>query len=190
MTDNITVIGAVGSDPRVHTTAQGLTITSFRLASTRRIFDRLKGTWEDGDTNWYTVSTFRQLAKNASSSIRRGDRVVVHGRLRLRAWESGEKSGTAIEIDAEAVGHDLTWGTTTLSKTRASGASGGADAAAAASSTGIAEGWPTDPADVAGDADERAAAAFASDREAEHDDADGDRDLEAPVDERAVALPF
>ncbi|ANJ26841.1 single-stranded DNA-binding protein [Agromyces aureus] len=189
MTDNITVIGAVGSDPRVHTTAQGLTITSFRLASTRRIFDRVKGAWEDGETNWYTVSTFRQLAKNASSSIRRGDRVVVHGRLRLRSWESGEKSGTAIEIDAEAVGHDLTWGTTSLSKTRAAGASGGPDAAAAASPT-VAEGWPADPVDAAGDADERAAAAFASEREAERADAETDGDRDASVDDRALALPF
>ncbi|KQM83265.1 single-stranded DNA-binding protein [Agromyces sp. Leaf222] len=194
MTDNITVIGAVGSDPRVHTTSQGLTITSFRLASTRRIFDRVKGTWEDGDTNWYTVSTFRQLAKNASVSIRRGDRVVVTGRLRLRAWESGEKSGTAIEIDAEAVGHDLTWGTSALTKTRASGSSGGADAATGASSSVTAEGWPADPADAAADAEARAAVAFASEPESDRD-GDGPASVDpdergARVDEEAVALPF
>ena len=37
MTDTITVTGVVGSDPRVHVTSQGLTITSFRLASTRTV---------------------------------------------------------------------------------------------------------------------------------------------------------
>ena len=114
MTDTITVTGVVGSDPRVHVTSQGLTITSFRLASTRRYFDRTKGAWEDGETNWYTVSGFRQLAHNAATSVHRGDRVVVHGRLRLRAWENGEKSGTAIEIEADSIGHDLAWGTTVL----------------------------------------------------------------------------
>jgi single-strand DNA-binding protein len=118
MTDTITVTGAVGNDPRLHVTSQGLAITSFRLASTRRYFDRAKGAWEDGETNWYTVSGFRQLANNAATSIRKGDRVVVHGRLRLRAWDNGEKSGTAIEIEAEAIGHDLTWGTTVLTKVR------------------------------------------------------------------------
>lgn len=179
MTDNITVIGAVGNDPRVHVTAQGLTITSFRLASTRRVFDRVKGTWEDGETNWYTVSTFRQLAKNAAVSIRRGDRVVVHGRLRLRAWESGDKSGTAIEIDAEAVGHDLTWATTTATKTRAAGA-GGADADATAAAGGAVDAWPGDQAGVPDDADERAAAAFGSDQESHAADAEAE----------AVALPF
>ncbi len=118
MTDSITVTGVVGSDPRVHVTSQGLAITSFRLASTRRYFDRAKGAWEDGETNWYTVSGFRQLAHNTAASVRRGDRVVVQGRLRLRAWESGEKSGTAIEIEADSIGHDLAWGTTILTKVR------------------------------------------------------------------------
>lgn len=118
MTDSITVTGVVGSDPRLHVTTQGLAITSFRLASTRRYFDRAKGSWEDGETNWYTVSAFRQLAHNAAASVAKGERVVVHGRLRLRAWENGEKSGTAIEIEADAIGHDLTWGTTSLTKVR------------------------------------------------------------------------
>ena len=118
MTDSITVTGVVGSDPRLHVTTQGLAITSFRLASTRRYFDRAKGTWEDGDTNWYTISGFRQLAHNTVVSVRKGERVVVHGRLRLRAWESGEKSGTAIEIEADSIGHDLAWGTTNLTKVR------------------------------------------------------------------------
>lgn len=131
MTDSITVAGVVGSDPRLHMTTQGLAITSFRLASTRRYFDRAKGSWEDGETNWYTVSGFRQLAHNTVASLKKGERVVVHGRLRLRAWESGEKSGTAIEIEADSIGHDLAWGTTSLTKVRiardASGIEGGGD---------------------------------------------------------------
>ena len=37
---------------------------------------------------------------------------MLTGRLRVRDWETGEKQGTAVEIDAEAIGHDLLWGTT------------------------------------------------------------------------------
>jgi single-strand DNA-binding protein len=117
MTDLITVTGVVGSDPHPTVTPAGLSITNFRLASTRRYFDRATGQWTDGETNWYTVSTFRQLALNTATSIRKGERVVVHGRLRLRGWKTEEKSGTAIEIDADSVGHDLAWGTTVYSKT-------------------------------------------------------------------------
>ncbi|MRG58636.1 single-stranded DNA-binding protein [Agromyces sp. CFH 90414] len=114
MSDQITVTGVVGSDPRAITTPQGLPITSFRLASRRRYFDRAAGTWQDGETNWYTVSAFRQLAYNAGASVRRGERVIVHGRLKQRAWTAGEKSGTSVEIEADTIGHDLVFGITQL----------------------------------------------------------------------------
>ncbi|MBT2499784.1 single-stranded DNA-binding protein [Agromyces sp. ISL-38] len=166
MTDNITVTGVVGSDPKHHVTSQGLAITSFRLASTRRYFDRSKGTWEDGETNWYTVSAFRQLAFNASTSIVRGERVVVHGRLRLRAWETGEKSGTAVEIEADAIGHDLTWGVSTFTKVRLARTTGGSGDEPVAAEAGEAAGWP----DVA-EATSAAGAAVGDEPEAAADDA-------------------
>jgi single-strand DNA-binding protein len=138
MTDLITVTGVVGSDPRHTVTGQGLAITSFRLASTRRYFDRAKGSWEDGETNWFTVATFRNLAVNAARSLRKGERVVVRGRLRLRAWDTGEKSGLAVEIEADAVGHDLGWGVSSWQK--AGPARSADDLAPASSATG--GNWP------------------------------------------------
>lgn len=94
----------------------GLAITSFRLASNQRRYDRAKAAWVDGDTNWYTVTSFRQLGTHVASSVHKGERVIVSGRLRIRDWESGEKNGTTIEIDAEAVGHDLTWGRSSFTR--------------------------------------------------------------------------
>ncbi|MGR0219343.1 single-stranded DNA-binding protein [Agromyces sp. ZXT2-6] len=132
MTDLVTVTGFVGNDPRHNVTDAGLAITNFRLASTRRYFDRAKGEWADGETNWYSVAAFRQLAVNAAASVSRGDRVVVHGRLRVRPWETGEKSGTAVEIDADAIGHDLSWGRTSVTRTAAIRAVDDGDRAAAA----------------------------------------------------------
>ena len=157
MTDSITVTGVVGSDPRLHVTTQGLAIASFRLASTRRYFDRTKGTWEDGETNWYTVSGFRQLAHNTMASVQKGQRVVVHGRLRVRAWDNGEKNGTSIEIEADTIGHDLSWGTTNLTKVRisrepATDADGSASIGAGLVGSGDVGGWPG-VEDSSGDAD-------------------------------------
>jgi single-strand DNA-binding protein len=40
MTDNITLTGLVATTPRHLTTSEGLAITSFRLASSQRRFDR------------------------------------------------------------------------------------------------------------------------------------------------------
>jgi single-strand DNA-binding protein len=117
MTDTITLIGFVATVPKHLITGEGLPITSFRLASTQRRFDRAQGRWSDGDTNWYTVTTFRQLAVNTVSSVSKGDRVVVTGRLRIRAWEVGDRSGTNVDVEADAVGHDLSWGTTAFTRT-------------------------------------------------------------------------
>lgn len=119
MQDTITIVGTLGTPPKQFTTSSGLTITSFRLSSSQRRFDRVKGEWIDGETNWYTVSAFRRLAENTYRSLNRGDRVLVSGRLKIRPWENGTSKGTSVEIDAEAIGHDLTWGTTVYSRSTA-----------------------------------------------------------------------
>jgi len=111
MTDTMTLTGVVATAPRHITTNAGLDITSFRLASSQRRFDRDRQKWVETDTNWYTVTGFRQLAQNMAASIEVGQRVVVSGRVRIRLWENAERSGTTIEIEADALGHDLGWGT-------------------------------------------------------------------------------
>ncbi len=111
MTDTITLTGLVATIPKQIVTGNGLSITNFRLASTQRRFDRTEQKWVDGDTNWYTISAFRQLATNVVSSVQKGQRIVVTGRLRIRDWETEDKRGTSIGVDADAIGHDLSWGT-------------------------------------------------------------------------------
>jgi single-strand DNA-binding protein len=129
MTDTISLTGIVGTDPRSIVTTEGLAITTFRLASTQRRFDKKEQKWVDGDTNWYTISTFRQLAANVTLSVKKGERVIVSGRVRIRAWDNGEKTGLNVDIEADAVGHDLAWGTTGFSRTLVSSSDPGADSA-------------------------------------------------------------
>lgn len=77
----------------------------------------------DAGTNWYSVAAYRQLGEHAKASLRTGDSVIVTGRLRIRTWESNGKQGTSVDIDAEAVGHDLRWGTTAYLRSSRVGAS-------------------------------------------------------------------
>ena len=111
MSDTIGLTGLVATTPRHLTTSEGLSITSFRLASSQRRFDRTEQRWIDADTNWYTVSCFRSLAENAATSIAKGDRVILSGKIKIRDWENTDRSGTTVEIEADALGHDLHWGT-------------------------------------------------------------------------------
>jgi single-strand DNA-binding protein len=133
MTDSITLTGLVATAPRHIVTSEGLPITSFRLASTQRRFDRSKERWIDGDTNWYTITAFRQLAINSAGSVGKGDRIIVSGRLRIREWENGERVGTNIDVEADAIGHDLMWGTSVFSRSISSTAVTTADEATDAS---------------------------------------------------------
>jgi single-strand DNA-binding protein len=73
--------------------------------------------WVDGETNWYTITSFRTLAINTATSISKGDRIVVSGTLRIRDWDNGERVGTSVELEASNIGHDLAWGTTTFVRT-------------------------------------------------------------------------
>jgi single-strand DNA-binding protein len=137
MSDSITITGIVATDPKHVVTNAGLAITSFRLASPQRRFDRAKGEWIDGDTNWYTVTAFRRLATNCIGSLAKGQRVLVAGRLRIRDWSHEGRTGTSTEIDADAIGHDLSWGTASFART-ISAASAGGSADADADADGVA----------------------------------------------------
>ena len=71
----------------------------------------------DGETNWFTITSFRQLAINSATSISKGDRIVASGRLKVRDWDNGERSGTSVEIEADCLGPDLSWGTAEFTRT-------------------------------------------------------------------------
>jgi len=116
MSDNITITGLVATEPRHIVTSESLAISSFRLASTQRRFDRSTQKWIDGDTNWFTITAFRNLAAHVSASVHKGDRVLVTGRLRIREWQTDERAGTTVDIEADAIGHDLAWGTSSFSR--------------------------------------------------------------------------
>jgi len=142
MTDTITLTGLVATEPKNIFTNEGLAITSFRLASTQRRFDRANQRWVDGDTNWYTITSFRQLAVNVSTSIKKGERAIVTGRLRIKEWDNGEKQGTNIDIEAEAIGHDLAWGAASFTRSISSSSSSSSESSGSEASeqAGLAEG--------------------------------------------------
>ncbi len=114
---NVTVVGHVATEPVMRTTAAGVKVTSFRLASTERRFDRQLAAWRDGATIFYTVTCWRAAAENVQDSVCKGQPVMVHGRLRVSGYD--DKDGqhrTVVEVDAQAVGHDLTRGVASFTK--------------------------------------------------------------------------
>ena len=107
---SVTFVGNVATDIRSTRSREGVPIASFRIASTTRRFERGKG-WVDVDTMFVTVVCWRQLAEHAASSFSKGEPIIVTGRLRMRQWTSEDgRAGTAVELEAQAAGHDLSRG--------------------------------------------------------------------------------
>ena len=104
----ITVVGNVAGPARQRTTPAGVQVADFRIAATPRRQDKAAGTWTDGETMWFGVNVWRSLAEHCTASLKKGDRVVVTGRLTTRSWEvEGGERRHGLEIEASSVGLDL-----------------------------------------------------------------------------------
>ncbi len=112
----VTVHGWLGNEPQLRQ-AGGTTVANFRLGSTPRRFHRGRQEWVNGPTQWYGVSAWRMLGEHCKRSLHVGDPVIVHGRLNQRSYDRDGVEVTVLEIDAVSVGHDLTRGISSFSKT-------------------------------------------------------------------------
>jgi single-strand DNA-binding protein len=110
--DNFTVqVGNLTDDPELRFTQNGTPVANFRLAVNQRIREA-DGTWRDGETSFFKVNAWRDLAENVTESLGKGNRAVVLGRLRTRTWETPEgDKRTSTEIDADEVAPSLRWAT-------------------------------------------------------------------------------
>ena len=116
---HVDLAGFVASEPAFKRLENGTSTAKLRVAYTERRFNRDTGEWADGPTSFVTVLCWRTLADNVAISLRKGEPVMVRGRLRVREYEGKDGSrGTETEIDASSIGHDLSRGVAHFSRTR------------------------------------------------------------------------
>jgi single-strand DNA-binding protein len=112
----VTLQGWVGGPVALRKAGDAL-VATFRLGSTPRHYRRDTDQWVDDQTQWFTVSAWRRLGEHCEVSLKRGDAVIVHGRMRLSTWvDANGVERETWEIVATTVGHDLTRGTSTFVK--------------------------------------------------------------------------
>ncbi len=116
----MTVRGRVAHKPELHQKEGRAPMTVFRVGVNPRYFDRGKGEWVDGRTEWYSVMSFGNLARNTAFSVNKGDPVIVYGRFRTSEWQpkEGGPPRLSLEIIASSIGHDLRLGSTNYARTR------------------------------------------------------------------------
>lgn len=116
MDATVSMTGRLGTDVETRLSRNGNEYATFRLANSNRYLK--DGQWMESDTTWVSVRCYRNLGINVAHSLRKGQSVVVVGRLRVEGWTNRETgvTGTSTVIDAQTVGHDLSWGVTRFAK--------------------------------------------------------------------------
>lgn len=131
ITSSVTMVGNITDEPQLHHTQSGIPVAGFTIASTDRIYDRSTGEWRDGDTVYLRATVWKNAgAENVVTSLAKGARVIVTGRLKQRSYttDDGNKR-TVVELEVEEIGASLKYATATLIKNQRATAQ--AEAAAA-----------------------------------------------------------
>jgi len=118
MSENvITISGNTTRDPELKFLNSGQASVQLGVAVNRRWQNKQTSEWEE-KVSFFDVVAYGPLAENVSSSIGRGDRVVVTGRLEQRSYETaaGEKRN-AFEINADEISPSLKWSTAIVTRT-------------------------------------------------------------------------
>jgi single-strand DNA-binding protein len=112
----VSLVGNLTDDPDLRFTPNGAAVANFRLAVTPRVRDG--DTWRDGETSYFRINAWRDLAENATESLSKGTRVVVLGRLKARSWETPEgERRSVVEVEADEVAPSLKWATASVERT-------------------------------------------------------------------------
>lgn len=115
----LTITGTLTADPELRFTPSGAAVANFTVASNPRFFDRSSGKWQDGQALFMRCTLWRDQAENVATSLTRGTRVIVTGRLEQRHFETREgDKRNAIELQVEEIGASLRWATAQVTKVR------------------------------------------------------------------------
>jgi len=133
-TNSITLIGNLTRDPELRFTTGGRGVASFGLAVNRRY--QQNGEWQE-QTSFFNVVCWGDLGENAATSLTKGARAIVTGRLEQRSWETGEgEKRSVVEVIADEVGPSLRWATAQIERTERTGGDGGFSGGGNASGSG------------------------------------------------------
>jgi single-strand DNA-binding protein len=117
-TDNvITIQGNLADDPELRFTPNGIAVCSVRVAVNQRFKNNQTNEWEERLDGFFTCNVWRDQAENVASSLTKGSRVVVIGRLKSRSYEDREgQTRWVTEIEADEVAPSLRWATARIER--------------------------------------------------------------------------
>jgi single-strand DNA-binding protein len=86
--NKVFLLGNVGKDPEIRSTAGGMTIASFTLATADRQKDA-QGNWQD-KTEWHNLVAFQRTAEVIRDYVKKGTQLFIEGKIQTRSWDDKE----------------------------------------------------------------------------------------------------
>lgn len=124
---SITVVGNLTGPLDLRFTSNGVAVANGTIASTPRTFNRQANEWEDGTTEFWPITIWREAAEQATESLDKGTRVIATGHVKVDEWEDKNGGGkrTRMVIDVDEIGPSLKYATARVAKAQRGGGQGG-----------------------------------------------------------------
>ncbi len=82
------LFGRLGQDPELKALPSGTQVCSFSIA-TNRVYKDKDGNKQE-QTDWHNIVLFGRQAELAKQYLKKGDTVMIEGRIQTRSWEAGD----------------------------------------------------------------------------------------------------
>jgi len=82
--NKVIVLGHLGRDAETNFTPNGVAVTKFSVATSRRWKDSQSNEWKE-ETDWHNIVLWR--SENLATYLTKGKQVYVEGRLQARSYE-------------------------------------------------------------------------------------------------------
>lgn len=99
--NRVTLFGNLGADPELRTAPGGLSILHLRLATNETYVDKNQERQER--TEWHDVVVFGARAEGLAKALKKGERLLVEGRLSTSSYEKEGVKRWRTEIVARDV---------------------------------------------------------------------------------------
>jgi single-strand DNA-binding protein len=97
--NKVILVGNLGADPDVRTTAGGAAVTTLSLATSDSWKDKETGA-DQKKTEWHRIILWNRLAENAGKYLKKGSKIYIEGQLQYRNYEQDGQTKYITEIVA------------------------------------------------------------------------------------------
>lgn len=84
--NKVILLGNVGKDPEIRSTADGTCIANLSVATSESWKDKQTGERKE-QTEWHRVSAFGKLAEIIRDYVTKGSKVYIEGKLKTRSYD-------------------------------------------------------------------------------------------------------